>query len=133
VRQRPVVVLDRPYPGGDLRLHHHQRGVEQFVYIDDLVRGPVDLGILLGGPDQRGDTGDRVVDLPHEQFGFDRVREPSDGRLEVRLAERAGDLVQPRRVDAPGDEGRGEVPAAHDVVVVQPVAERVLGVGGRHR
>ena len=106
-----------------LPAEHHQRGVEQLVHVDHLVRRPVELRVLLGRADQRGDPGDRVVDLAHQQLGLERVRQPAHRRLEV-APRRPRSATCSSHVDVePGrDQRRREVPAAGDVV--RPPASR---------
>ena len=124
--------------GPILRAEHDQRAVEQLVHVDDLVRRPVHLRVLLGRADQGGDPGGRVLDLVHQQLGLDRVVQPAQRAVQVAAAParsaRRRDLVQPGGVEA--------APATKIGASSQPPAtpwsssqsrERVLAVGGLHR
>ncbi len=101
--------------------------------VDPLVRRAVQLGVLLGGGHQGGNSGRGVLDLVHEQLGFDRVVQPADGTLTYRVGDAARDLLQPGQVQTSLDEGRGEIPSAGDTVIVEPVGDRVLPVAGLQR
>ena len=103
------------------------------VHIHGLMWSAIKLRILLGGGDETRDPSHRVIDLAHEQLGVDRVGEPPDGGFEIVAAHRRGDLIEPFHVYAASDQRAGKVPPARDVVLLEPVAERILGVAGLHR
>ena len=132
--QAAVVVLDHGDAVADLARQHHQRAVQQLVHVDHLVRGPVQLGVLLGRADQGGDPVGRVLDLVDQQLGLDRVVSASAARWAARSRRTAAVTLASQAVSRPAcDERRGELPAAGDALVVQPVGELVLGVRRLHR
>ncbi len=98
--------------------------------VDDPGRGPVELRVLFGGVDEVGDAGGGVVDLVHQQLGLHRVVEPADGSGEDVVVHGRRDLLQPVHVQPGLDEGRCDPPSLRDPVVVEPVGELVLPVGG---
>ncbi len=113
---------------------HHQCAVQQFVDVDDLIRRAVELRDPLGRLHEVRDTGRGVLDLVHEELGLHGVVQPVDRALERRLVHSRGDLVVSQSVSRPASPTSArELPAARDVVVVQPVGERVLPVGGLQR
>ena len=104
------------------------------MHVDDLERRPVHLRVLLGRADQRRDPGGGVLDLVHQHLGLDRVRQPAHRAVESPSPGTSPATWSSQSTSSPaGDEHRREVPAVADAVVVQPVAELVLGVAGLHR
>ena len=87
----------------------------------------------LAAPTRLDIAADRVLDLAHEQLGFDRVGDPAHGRLEVAGPTAVSTSLSHGDVDAAGDQRGREVPGADDAVRLEPVADRVLGVVGLHR
>ena len=106
--------------------------------VGGLVWRPVHLRVLLGPGQQCRDALAGLTDLVHHQLGVDGVPHPADGTLQQ--IRRAGDVVDCRRdpfqpvgVQTGLDERRREVPGARDAVVLEPLADLVLAVGGLQR
>ena len=91
-------------------------------------RRAVHVGVLLGGAEERGDAGDRVGDLAHQQLGLQRVGEPVHGTVEHVRWGVVGQLVEKLRRRASRDEERRELPAARTPWVVEPVGQIVLAL-----
>ena len=74
------------------------------------------------------------LDLVHQQLGLDGVGQPADGALEQSPSAHASATRSSQSTSSPAaTNDRRELPAAGDAVVVEPVAELVLAVGGLHR
>ncbi len=131
--QPDSVVLDHADARRELTGQHQQRAVQQFVQVDDLVRGPVHLRVLLGRADQGGDPVGGVLDLVHQQFGLDGVVQPPHRALERRGVDRRLDVIEPGHVEPGRHEGRRELPAVGHAVILEPVADGVLPVRGLER
>ena len=101
--------------------------------VDPAVPGAVHLRVLLGRADQVGDARGGVQDLAQQALGLHRVGEPADRALQRVLPGRREHGLHVLDAQPTGDEHRREVPAAADVVAVEPVAELVLEVRGLHR
>jgi hypothetical protein len=98
------------------------------VQVAPLVRGAVELGVLLGRVDERGDPVGRVDDLPQEVLGLDGVR-PSARPPATFLRARPRQRHRGRRGRARRRRTPRRCPSRPDIVVIEPVAEGVLGVG----
>ena len=75
----------------------------------------------------------RVDDLAQERLGLHRVGQPAHRLLQRPLGRGRGDGVEVGGTEPAGHEHRGELPATRHIVVVEPVDQGVLGVGGLDR
>ena len=97
--------------------------------VDLLEVGLVHVGVGLDRLDEIRHPVGRVAQVVGERARVERGRHPAHGDRR-RGAGRGRRAVEPLRVEAGGGERLGQRPRVRHVVRLEPVADRVLGVGG---
>ena len=123
-------------PVADLAGQHQQRAVQQLMHVHDLVRGPVQLGVLLGRADQAWRSG---WSSPRSRSSAARSRpcSPASAAAPSRRRRRPTAAARPWSQPATSRPAATNVGASSQpsraAVVVQPVGDRVLPVGRLQR
>ncbi len=101
--------------------------------VDIPVVTAIHLRVLLGVGQQRRDAPAGLGDLTGVQLGVDGVFEPLDGPGQVAGPHRPRHAIEPVDVETGIHERRRVIPAMCDAVLVEPVAQTLLAIGGFER
>ncbi len=113
----------------DAVLKDGEGGVQALVHVHDPVRGPVHLGVLLGGVHQGRDPRRGLPNLPRDQVRVHGVGQPSKHPAKGCTGRGEPSVLEGLGIKACRGETRCDPPAVSDVVLVEPVDELVLDTG----
>ena len=128
-RHGVVVVAHDGDAVAQLVAEHDQGALEPVGDVDVLDGGAVELGVGLHGRDELGDPAGRLLHLGDQGRRSSRCSPPTRGRPAGRCPAAASRAVAPRRRTPAAGQRRGDHPVAVDLVVAEPVEERLLAVG----